>query len=56
MNTWYEKAEAEIEQELIDGHITQKEYNQAIRELRWEMESIAQEAADNAYHDAMGYY
>ncbi|WP_161133359.1 hypothetical protein [Schauerella aestuarii] len=54
MKTWYEKAEDQIDQELADGLIDQKEYQRQMRDLRDEMRGEAEEAAERAYNDAMG--
>lgn len=54
MRTWYERAEDEIDQELADGLIDSKEYQRQMRDLRLEMESEAEEAAREAYDEAMG--
>lgn len=54
MKTWYEKAEDEIDQRLADGLIDGREYQRLMRDLRAEMQSEAEEAAQAAYNDAMG--
>ena len=54
MRTWYERAEDEIDQQLADGLIDQKEYQRQMRDLRLEMEAEAEEAAREAYNEAMG--
>lgn len=54
MRTWYEKAEDEIDQQLADGLIDSKEYQRQMRDLRAEMRGEAEEAARDAYNDAMG--
>jgi len=54
MRTWYEKAEDEIDREYADGLIDAKEYQRQMRDLRAEMRSEAEKAAQNAYDDVMG--
>lgn len=54
MSTWYERAEDEIDQQLSDGLIDQKEYQRQMRDLRAEMQGEAEEAAQSAYNDVMG--
>lgn len=54
MSTWYERAEDQIDREYADGLIDSKEYQQQMRDLRLEMEGEAEEAAHEAYDDAMG--
>lgn len=54
MNDWYYRAEMELEEALERGEITYKEYQREIRDLRRELEMQAQEAADEAYNNAMG--
>ncbi len=54
MRTWYERAEDEIDQQLADGLIDQKEHQRQMRDLRLEMQGEAEEAAREAYNEAMG--
>ncbi|MFA7667322.1 MAG: hypothetical protein WCY32_14530 [Burkholderiaceae bacterium] len=54
MRTWYERAEDEIDQQYADGLIDSKEYQHQMRELRAEMRSETEEAAREAYNNAMG--
>lgn len=54
MKTWYEKAEDEIDQELSNGLIDQKEYQRQMRELFSEMQAEAEGFAEDAYNEAMG--
>lgn len=54
MRTWYEKAEDQIDQELAEGLIDNKEYQRQMRDLRMEMEGEAEERAAEAYDRAMG--
>lgn len=48
---WYDKAEEQLSDDLTNGHITQKEYNLAIRELQQEYREAAEDAAQQAYNE-----
>jgi len=49
---WVERAEKEIEEEYEAGHLTDKQYNQAQRELRQEIRA----EAEDAYDEVMNRY
>lgn len=51
---WYDRAVEEVERELDAGHITQEEYHKVMRELRYDLEGAAEEAAETARRDVMG--
>lgn len=53
---WFDKAEAELEESLANGEITDKEFRDEMRNLRAELEGQAQEAAEQAYNDTIGYW
>ena len=48
-----EREEANLEQELEEGTITQKEYNDAMRELQRNYRAAAEESAQGAYEAEM---
>ena len=52
--TWFEKAEIELEESYERGEISAQELRDGLRDLRDEMRGAAEEAAENAYNDAMG--
>lgn len=52
MNQW-EREEEQLERDLADGLISQKEYQQQLRELQRDYRGAAEEAADRAYRDEM---
>ena len=56
MNDWFEREEAALEEALDRGEITYEEFQKEIREMRRELEMQAQEAADEAYNNVMGYW
>ena len=47
MISWMERAEQELEDDLIAGHITSKEYNAGIRDIRLEYEQQREDAVQN---------
>ncbi len=51
-----EREEAELERQLADGEISYDQFRREMRYLRDSIEAEAQEAAENAYRDAMGWY
>lgn len=50
-----EREEQHIENELAAGNIDVKEYNRQMRELQRDVEGEAQDDAERAYRDAMGW-
>ncbi len=46
---WADKAEEQIERDYEYGEMTDKEYKQAMRDLREELNAAAQESAQDAY-------
>lgn len=53
MSNWTERAEQEIEEAYANGDLSDEEYRKAYRELRWEIQDSACQAAEEAYHRAM---
>lgn len=53
MKTWYDKAEDQLERELMNGLITQTEYNKEMRALQREYQEEARSAAEQAYNREM---
>ena len=54
MTRWYEKAAAELDEQLFEGLISQSEYREHMRDLAEELRFEAEEAARLAYDNAMG--
>lgn len=46
---WQERAEQELEDGLALGYITQKEYNQGLRDIQQEEQREREDAAQAAY-------
>lgn len=46
---WMERAEQELEDGLTLGHLTQKEYNQGLRDIQQECQQEREDAAQRAY-------
>lgn len=55
MSDWISKAEDELCDQVNSGQITQAEFDKQMRNLMAEAREHAQEAADYAYDNAMGY-
>ena len=57
--TQYEREEEQLERDLVEGRISQAQYNKDLqdmqRDYREEMRGLAEEAAERAYNDAMDY-
>lgn len=57
--TQYEREEQQLEDDLSEGRISQAEFNKQQREMersyRDEMRGVAEEAAERAYNDVMGW-
>jgi len=51
---WFDKAEAELEDALRNGEITDEEFRKEMRNLQDELQGQAEEAAEQAYNDFMG--
>jgi len=51
---WIDKEVDRLEEDLSSGLITDKEYDQGMREIRAELEGQADDAAADAYNDVMG--
>lgn len=47
MESWYEKAQAELEEALKNGEIEDKQYREEMRNLEREYDMYAQEHAEN---------
>lgn len=56
MPRWYDRAVDELEKMLDEGQISNEDFQAEIRELNRELQSSAEEAAEQAYNDHMGYY
>lgn len=56
-NSWFEKEEDELCQAYNRGEISLEEFNNEMRELRYQLQAIAEEEAQAAYDNVMnGYY
>lgn len=51
---WFDREEESLERDLGEGLISQREYNEAIRDMRRELEDNAREVAQDAYDREMG--
>ena len=49
IDTWYDKASEQIQQDHTDGLISDKEYYQQMRDLDAEYQQYAQQEADQYY-------
>lgn len=49
----FDREHDQLERDLAEGLITQKEFNAGLREMREEQREYAREQADRAYDDAM---
>ena len=54
MSRWFEREEESLERDLSEGRMTQKEFNDCIRDMRRELQESAHEAAQDAYDREMG--
>ena len=52
----FDRLEDQIEKEYDDSLIDEKEYHEAMRELRYEIQEYAEEQAQQSYDDVMGGY
>ncbi|MFI5459057.1 MAG: hypothetical protein ACHRXM_26820 [Isosphaerales bacterium] len=52
----YEREEDELVRQVNAGEISQKEFDRAMRDLRDETRGYAEEEAERAYNEAMGYW
>ena len=50
IQTWFERAEIEIQEEHESGNISDKEYRQAMRDLQQEYDDYAREDAEALYN------
>ena len=50
----FEREEDLLCEQVNDGTISQSEFNEAMRDLRRDHQSMAEEAAQRAYDDEMG--
>jgi hypothetical protein len=50
MESWYEKAQIELEEALTNGEIEGKQYREEMRNLDCEYDQYAREAAENTYN------
>ena len=53
---WFDKAVDQLEEDLEEGIITDKEFRDEMRSLRAELQGQAEEEAEQAYNDRMGYW
>ena len=53
---WVDKAEQQLEKELENGEISDKEFREQMRDVHAEHEQEAHDAAEQAYNDTMGYW
>ncbi len=51
----YDRKEDELVRQVNAGKIFQKEFDRAMREMRDEIRGYAEEEAERAYNEAMGY-
>lgn len=51
MTHWADNAAEQIEEDYENGMMSGKEYSEAMRDLRDELEDSRQEAAQSAYND-----
>ena len=54
MNRYIEKLEEQLERDLAEGRISQKDFNDEIREIGRAARAEAEDAAMDAYRDRMG--
>lgn len=50
MESWYEKAQIEIEEAHTEGLLDDKGYREAMRDLDREYDEYARQAAENTYN------
>jgi hypothetical protein len=51
--TQYEREEAQLDADLYEGRISQKEYNKELQEMERSYRAELREAAENAYDEMM---
>jgi len=51
---WVDKAIQQVEEELENGGISDKEYREQVRDIYAEHEQEAHDAAEQAYRDTIG--
>ena len=51
---WFDREVDQLEEDLSNGLITNKEFDEGMRELRAELSGQAEDAAADAYNDVMG--
>jgi len=54
MTHWVDKAEKQLEEELENGEISDKEFREQMKDVYAEYEQEGQDAAEQAYNDVMG--
>jgi hypothetical protein len=52
---WYEKAEEQLERDYAEGHLSMAEFQAELRELNAELRGAADEAAENARDEYLGW-
>jgi len=52
---WFDNAVDQLEKDLDEGVISDKEFRDEMRNLNAELEQQAHDAAEEAYNDAMGW-
>ena len=55
MSRWADRANEELEKQLDDGEISNKEYWEECREINEELREEARDNAEQAYNDTIGY-
>lgn len=50
MESWYERAQIELEEALTNGEIEDKQYREEMRNLEREYDQYAQAVAENTYN------
>ena len=55
MSDWADRVVEQAENDYEEGLISHEELNEIIRDVRAELEAEAQENAERAYRDTMGY-
>jgi hypothetical protein len=53
---WFEKEEIQLGKLLDSGEISYEEYQKHLKELNFELRCQAEENAQRAYDETMGYY
>ena len=54
--SWYDREVERIEKDYDEGVLTNEEYDAEMRDLNESLRAEAEERAEAAYNDTMGYY